>query len=273
MDVFWQQLRRLAELYAGHILGAAAIVAVGFVALRYLVAPLRRLMERSRIEPSTTSFLANSLRGLLLVVIVIAVLQQLGVETTSLLTVLATAGVAVALSLQNTLANFTAGLILLSFRLLRVGDVIESGPMRGRVTEMLPFHVILLTADNQMVAVPNSVLVGSGFVNHTTRPTRRAQWLLPVRSTDDLAAAKAALVERLLADARVLREPAPRAFVQEWGDDKRVLAVQAWTATADHPAAQEELLEALGQTLERLRPAASRPEPSTTPSNRETPHG
>src|SRR5205823_6267888 len=87
MDVFWQELRRLAELYAGRILGTAAILAVGFVALRYLVAPLRRLLERSRIEPSTTSFLANSLRGLLIVVVIIAVLQQLGVETTSLLTV------------------------------------------------------------------------------------------------------------------------------------------------------------------------------------------
>src|SRR5439155_15248857 len=98
----------------------------------------------------------------------------------------------------------TAGLILLSFRLLRVGDLIESGPMRGRVTEILPFHVVLVSADNQTVTVPNSVLTGGGFVNHTARPSRRAQWLLPLRPGDDLTATKAALCERLRADRRGL---------------------------------------------------------------------
>src|SRR5262249_24996466 len=153
---------------------------------------------------------------------------------TSLLTVLAAGGLAVALSLQGALTNFTAGLILLSFRMLRVGDLIESGALRGRVTEILPFHVVLVGADNQTGTVPNSVLTGGGFVNHSARPSRRAQWLLPLRAGDDLAAAKAALCERLRADRRVLHDPAPRAFVQEWADDRRVLSVQAWTATADH---------------------------------------
>jgi small conductance mechanosensitive channel len=253
MDAFWQELRRFAELYAGRVVGAAAILAVGLLALRYLVGPLRRLMERGRVEPSTASFVANSLRGLLLIVIVIGVLQQLGVETTSLLTVLVTGGIAIALSLQGALTNFTAGLILLSFRMLRVGDLIEAGTMRGRVLEILPFHVLLLGESNQTVSVPNSVLTGNGFVNHTARSTRRVQWSLPVRPGDDLPAAKAALCDRLRADARVLTDPPPRAFVQEWGDDRRVLAVQAWAATADHQAVQDELLEALGLALEKLR--------------------
>ena len=253
MDALWQELRQRAEMYGWRLVAAAVILIVGFVALRYLVAPFRRLLERSRLEPSTASFLANSVRGLLFVVIVIGVLQQLGVETTSLLTVLAASGLAVALSLQNALANFTAGLILLSFRLLRVGDTIETGSMRGRVTEILPFHVILIGEDNQSFTVPNSTLTGTAFANYSARPARRIQWLLPVRTGDDLTATKAALCERLLADARVLREPPPRAFVQEWNDDKRVLAVQAWAAIADSQTVREELLEALGQVVERLR--------------------
>jgi small conductance mechanosensitive channel len=253
MDAFWHELRQRADLYGGRLLGGAVIVLLGFVALRYLVAPFRRLLERSRLEPSATSFAANSVRGLLILVIIIAVLQQFGVETTSLLTVLAAGGLAVALSLQNTLSNFTAGVILLSFRLLRVGDVIEIGSMRGRVTEILPFHTVLIGDDNQSFTVPNSTLTGTAFANYSARTARRIQWLLPVRSGDDLTAAKAAVCERLLADARVLREPAPRAFVQEWNDDRRVLAVQAWTAIADAQPVREELLEALGQTVERLR--------------------
>jgi small conductance mechanosensitive channel len=253
MDKLLQDLWQHADVFVGRLVGAAAILVVGIAALRYLVAPLRRLMERGRLEPATVSFLANSLRGLLLVVIVIGALQQLGVETTSLLTVLAAGGLAVALSLQNTLNNFTAGVLLLSFRLLRVGDLIESGSMRGRVAEILPFHIILATEDHQALIVPNSLLTGNGFCNHSAHSSRRAQWTLPLRPGDDLAVVKAALCERLLADVRVLREPAPRAFLQEWAEDRPLLAVQAWAATADYRSVQEDLLETLGLALTELR--------------------
>ena len=130
----------------------------------------------------------------------IGVLQQLGVETASLLTVLGAAGLAVALSLQNTLANFTAGLLLLSFRMFRVGDTIEAAGVRGRVSEIFPFHVVLVTEDNQAVTVPHSLLTGSGFRNQSMLPARRVQWSLPVRTEDNLAAAREALRGRLLSD-------------------------------------------------------------------------
>jgi small conductance mechanosensitive channel len=259
MDEFWQELLRRADAYSGRVLAVVVILVVGVLVLRFLVGPLRRLLEQSRLTPAVASFLANSARGLLLVVIVLGVLQQLGVETASLLTVLAAAALAVALSLQGALANFTAGLLLLAFRMVRVGDLIEVGAMRGRVSEIFPFHVVLVTEDNQEVVVPNATLTGTGFRNYTALPVRRVQWSLPLKVQDDLAAAKEALLARLRADARVLGEPPPRVFVQEWGDDKRVLAVQASTASADHQAVQEELLEALGRALEALRrPAGER---------------
>jgi small conductance mechanosensitive channel len=253
MDRLWERLAQGFELYAGRIAGAVLILVVGVVALRYLVAPLRRLLEHGRPQSTASSFLANSARALLLVVIIIGVLQQLGVETTSLLTVLATAGLAVALSLQNTLSNFTAGLLVLSFRMARVGDVIDVGGLRGRVAELFPFHVVLITEDNQAVTVPNTLLTTGGVRNLTALPVRRAQWSLPLVAGDDLAAAKEALLRRLRADPRVLPVPPPRAFVQEWGE-RRVLAVQGWTSTADHAAVQEELLEGLGMALEQSRP-------------------
>jgi small conductance mechanosensitive channel len=252
VDGLWLELRTWLSANAGHLAGAAVILVVGVLALRYLIAPFRRLLERSRMEPSGASFLANTARGLLLVVVVIGVLQQLGVETASLLTILAAAGLAIALSLQNTLSNFTAGLLVLAFRMARVGDVIEVGGLRGRVSDLFPFHVVLVTDDNQVVTVPNSLLTGGGVRNFTALPRRRAQWALPLPSGADLAAAKAALLERLRADPRVLAEPAPRAFVQEWAVDRVVLAVQAWTTAADNPAVQDEMLEALGQTAAAL---------------------
>jgi len=127
------------------------------------------------------------------------------------------------------------------------------------VSDLFPFHVVLITEDNQSVTVPNTLLTGGGVRNFTALPLRRAQWSLPLRAGIDLAAAKAALLSRLRADRRVLAEPAPRVFVQEWDDDRRVLAVQAWASAADQPALQEELLEALGLAVEALRPRAGEP--------------
>jgi len=259
MEVFWQTLWLEINPLIWRVLGAVLILGVGLLVLRFLIPALRRLLERSRMESSIVSFLTNTVRGVLLAVIFIGILQRLGVPTDSLVTVLATAGVAVALSLQNTLTNFAAGLVLLSFRMLRVGDLIEVGALRGRVAEIFPFHIVLITDDNQVATVPNSLLTSSSFRNSTTLPTHRAQWQLPLRASEDLNSARETLRNRLLADPRIHREPPPRVFVQEWSDDRRLLTVQAWTAARDFPAVQEEMLETLGQALESLSQKGAKP--------------
>jgi small conductance mechanosensitive channel len=253
VDDLWRELCDTARDYAGHLIGAALLLLVGWFALRLMVGPFRRLLERSRLDPSAASFLANSARTAILVVIVLGVLQQLGVQTASLLTLLGTAGVAIALSLQGSLANFASGLILLSFRMVRVGDLVEVGDVRGRITDMLPFHVVLVTADNQRVTLPNSTLTGGPVRNHSAQPTRRVQWTLPLTERDDLTTIKEALRAKLLANKRILRDEPVTMFLQDWSDDKQTLVVQAWTQTADFQAVQQELLEELGATLAGTR--------------------
>jgi small conductance mechanosensitive channel len=245
-----------AEHYAAAAGQVLLILAVGWLLLRYFVAPLQRLLERGRVDPSLASFLVNSARTAILAVVLLVVLQTLGVPTASLLALLGAAGLAIALSVQNSLANFAAGLQVLSFRIVRLGDRIEVGEFRGRVVEMLPFHVVLITADNQRITVPNTLLTAGGVRNNSALPTRRAQWSLPLTERDDLAAVKALLGARVRADARVLPEPPPEVFVQEWGADRRVVAVQAWTATVDHPTVQQDLLETLGAALDDMRRTA-----------------
>jgi small conductance mechanosensitive channel len=253
MDDVWQALEQFLRNYGGRLAGAVLVLAAGWLLLRYLVGPLRRMLARSRVEPLAASFLVNSARTMVLFAVLLAVLNQLGVETTSLLTLLGAVALAVSLSLQSSLANFASGLIVLWFRIVRVGDQIEVGDVKGRVVELLPFHAVVVTADNQRVTVPNTQLTGTAVRNHSTLPTRRAEWALPVAADDDLAAVKQALEARLRADQRVLQEPPPQAYVKEWAPDKKTVAVTAWTATADHPAVQQEMLEALGASLEELR--------------------
>src|SRR5438552_10769073 len=174
------ELNRLLLDYFLRTVGALLIVAVGWIAVRFLVGPVRRWMERGRLDPSVAAFLANSLRSLLLVAVVLGVLQQFGVPTASLLTLLGAIGLAVALSMQGSLANFASGLLVLSMRMVRVGDLVEVGDIRGRVTDLLPFHVVLVTLDNQRVTIPNTVLTNGPVRNHSALLTRRLQWTLPL---------------------------------------------------------------------------------------------
>ncbi len=255
MERFWQHLDPQIVDFSIHLLGALVILVFGWFLLRLLRSPMRRLLERGRFDPSGSSFLVGSISSVLMVVVLIAVLQQLGVQTASMVTLLGAVGLAVALSLQGSLANFAAGVLLLSFRVVRVGDRIEVGDVRGRVVEMLPIYVVVVTDDHQRVTLPNTLLATGPVRNHSTLPERQARWSLPLTPADDLDAVKAALAAQLRADDRVLPEPAPRLFVQEWDEGKRVLAITAWARTAEQPGVQEEMLEKLGRALEAVRRA------------------
>jgi small conductance mechanosensitive channel len=251
MDEPWNTIRAHALELSERVAAAVFILLLGWLAIRILVGPLGRLLGRSRLDPSVASFLVNTARSALLLVVLVAVLQQLGVETASLLALLGTAGLAIALSLQGSLANFAAGLLLLSFRIVRVGDLVEVGDVRGRVSEILPFHVVIDTLDNQRVVVPNTLLTTTPVRNNSRLPTRRVQWTLSVAAGRDLKAVKQALRDRLRADPRVRPEPAPEVVVRDWAEDKRTLGVAAWVSTEDYPAVQAEMLEDLGRCVEQ----------------------
>lgn len=248
----WEHPPLWVRDYSLRLAGAALILLLGWLANRLLIGPLRNVLARSRLDLSLASFLVNSVRTAILLFVLIAVLQQFGLETTSLLTLLGTAGLAVALSLQGSLANFASGLMLLAFRTVRIGDFIEVGDVRGQVSEMLPFHIVVETLDNQRITVPNTLLTTGPVRNNTYLPARRVQWTLPIDATAELSAVKAALLERLRADGRIHNDPPPQSYVQEWTTDKRTLAVSAWTATADYLAVQQELLEELGKSVEAV---------------------
>ena len=243
----WQKLMLDLALRAGR---AVAVLAVGGLVIWFVSGPLRRMIGRTRFDPSAASFLANTARGVLLVAVILIALDQLGVQTGSLIALLAAAGLAIGLALQGSLSNFASGLLLLSFRTVRVGDWIEVGSMRGQVREMQPFHIVLISEDNRVVTVPNSMLTGGAVSNDSALPTRRARWTLPVPTGADLAAVKAALAARLARTRSILAEPAPFVAVEEWDQDHPVLAATAWTSAADRAAVQRDLLEGLGKVIE-----------------------
>src|SRR5579871_1072742 len=199
----WEHINAWMREYAGRGAGAALILLLGWIANRLLIGPLRQVLGSSRLDVSVASFLVNSVRTAILLAVLLAVLQQFGLETTSLITLLGAAGLAVALSLQGSLANFASGLLLLSFRIVRVGDLVEVGDVRGRVSDMLPFHVVIDTLDNQRITVPNTLLTSSPVRNNSVLPVRRVEWKLTLGPKRDLAAARQAVLTQLRTDPRV----------------------------------------------------------------------
>src|SRR5262245_37397705 len=253
MEEPWHEYHALIMGYAGRVLGALALVAVGWLAHRFLLRPLRRVLERGRMGPVVSSYIAGLAQAGLVIVVILAILHQFGVQTVSLITLLGAAGLALALSLQGLLSNFTSGLLLFSYRMFRVGDLIEVGDLRGRVSEMLPFHVVLTTGDNQKIIVPNAMLTGGAVRNNSALPQRRVQWMLAIKPQDDLTVAREALRACLLARAGVLADPPPHIYVQEWTEDKRVLAITAWTSPENVETLRNEALEDLGRCLDDVR--------------------
>jgi small conductance mechanosensitive channel len=259
MDEFWQQLQAAGVTLAGRLAGAGLALLVGWMVLRLLRAPLTRLIDRGRIDPSAASFVGGTLRLIILLAVVLMVLQTLGVQTTSLVALLGAAGVAVALALQSLLSNFASGLLLLTSRTVRVGDTVEVAGVTGKVAELRPFHVVLDTSDNKRVAVPNSLMTTTVVKNLTALPTRQAEWELPLGPRADLGQARAALLGRLRSDPRVLAEPAPAVTLRTWAPERRTLGVTAWTTTVDLARVQADLLEALAAALAAVPNAVEGP--------------
>jgi small conductance mechanosensitive channel len=244
-EKFWDNLPASIK----QVLSVLALVLAGWLFYRYLVGSLHKLLVRMGVSPGVVSFLFNTARALLVCAVVLAVLGQFGVQTTSLLALLGAGGAAVLLSLQGFLGNFAAGLVLLGQRMVRLGDTIEAGDVRGQVVEMLALHVVIETPEQVRVTLPNSLLVNGPMRNHSALPTRRVQWLLPIPAGLDLPPLKEALRAALRADERVLPEPPPDLFLREWAADKQTLAVQAWTRAPNAQVVQDHLLEALGKVV------------------------
>ncbi|HEB98869.1 MAG TPA: mechanosensitive ion channel [Thiotrichales bacterium] len=232
------------------ILGALAILLIGRWIARWLVGLSRRLMDRSGMDATLSTFLCNMLNALLLAVVVIAALDQLGVQTTSLLAVLGAAGLAVGLALKDSLSNFASGVLLILFQPFRVGDFIEAAGVSGTVEAVGIFNTTLRTGDNRTIIVPNSQIYSGTIVNNSARPTRRIDLVIGIGYEDDIRKAKRLLEELLQKDERILDDPAPSVALAELADSSVNFNVRPWIKTEDYWNVRADLLQAIKETFD-----------------------
>lgn len=232
-------------------IAAIALVVAGAWLSRVCERMLLRVLDRQLGDPTLRGVLGSGARYGVLLLFVIAAIGQLGFQTSSILAVLATAGLAVGLALQSTLSNIAAGIMLLWLRPFRVGDTIEVGPVTGRIVEVGLFASELHTPDGLYQFVPNSELWNKRLTNFSRLPRRLVAVRIAVTEAGVIDTLRAWLAEQAARDPRILPDPAPKIAVTEIAHDRIVLTVQAWTATEDHAAVSAELTDRL--------PAAIRP--------------
>lgn len=249
-DAFLGTVMDVVSTWGLQVLGAVAVLVVGWIAARGVRSTVRRSLDRSRIDPTLVPFLTSASYWAVLVFVGVAVLSLFGIETTSFVAVLGAAGFAVGLAFQGTLSNFSSGVMLLLFRPFEVGDFVEVGDASGEVVEIALFSTKLHTTDNVRVVVPNSSVYGSTIRNYTANDTRRVDLTVGIDYGDDIGGALETVGDVVAADDRVLEEPAPTTAVAELGDSAVSLMVRPWCRTEDYWDLRRDLTRALKERLE-----------------------
>jgi len=232
------------------VLGAIAVLILGRWIAGLVRRGVRRSLDRAKVEPSLIPFFEGLSYYSILTVVLIAVLNLFGIETTSLIAVVGAAGLAIGLALQGTLSNFAAGVMLLAFRPFKVGDYVEVAGSGGSVSEIGVFTTTLNTPDNVRVMIPNASVYGEVIKNYSANEIRRIDLVMGVSYGDDIGRAVGIIRDVVGRDPRVLAEPAPLVAVSALGESSVDLVVRPWCKGSDYWPLRFDLTRAIKEALE-----------------------
>lgn len=237
------RLQELLAFYGLKILAAIIIFVVGRWIAKALKNMIKRMMTKGNVDEILVSFVGNLTYIALLAFVIIAALNQLGIQTTSFIAIIGAAGLAIGLALQGSLANFAAGVLMIIFRPFKVGDYIEGAGVAGAVEKVHIFTTQLKTPDNKTIIIPNAKIMGDNITNYSAKDTRRVDMVIGVGYGDDLKKVREILEDILANDHRILKDPAPTIGVLELGDNSVNFAVRPWVKREDYWGAYFDVTE------------------------------
>ncbi|GLR71101.1 mechanosensitive ion channel family protein [Agaribacter marinus] len=212
---------------------AIVIYVVGKFVVKIIVNIVGKLLKKAKYDDMLVDFLKAIANAVLMLFVIIAALNELGIDTSSLVAILAAAGLAIGLSLQGSLSNFAAGVMLLVFRPFKAGDFVDAGGATGVVKNISIFTTTMNSVDNKLIIVPNGSIYSGNITNFSAMDTRRVDMVFGIGYDDDLKKAKEILTEMINADDRVLKDPAPQVALSELGDSSVNFVVRPWVNSAD----------------------------------------
>ncbi|NDV90214.1 mechanosensitive ion channel [Alteromonas sp. 345S023] len=224
---------------------AIVIYIIGRLVVGIILSVFRRVMAKSKYDAMLVDFLEAIISAVLMLFVIVASLDQLGVDTTSLVAILGAAGLAIGLSLQDSLKNFAAGVMLLVFKPFKSGDFVEAGGTAGTVKKIGIFTTTMTSPDNKEIIVPNGGIYGGNITNFSAKDTRRVDMVVGIGYDADLLKAKNILLEMIAADDRILKDPAPTVAVAELADSSVNFIVRPWVKSADFWGVKFDFTEAV----------------------------
>ena len=227
------------------LIWALIILSIGFKISKYLVKWTKKFLERSSIDDSVASFMMSIVRIGSKVIVIMMAVTTLGIETSSILAVLASAGVAVGLALQGSLSNICSGLLILLVRPFKVGDVIKEDTHgnEGTVVAVDLIYTRIKTVDNKVIVIPNSVITSSSLTNVTGQSERRLEIRFGIGYQDDIKLAKA-IIERIAAEhAKTIDQNPIQVYVDELADSCIYIGMRVWVPTDDYYPIRWDILE------------------------------
>jgi small conductance mechanosensitive channel len=226
-----------------NVLLAIAIVVVGRIVAKWLVKLVRKMLVRADYDPILVNFASSIVHALLLLVVFVAALDQLGVDTTSMVALVGAAGLAVGLALQGSLQNFAAGVMLILFRPFKEGDAVETAGVLGVVEHISIFSTTMKSFDNKEIIIPNGQIYSGVITNYSAKDTRRIDMVFGIGYDDDLLAAKKVMEDIVFKHDLVLAEPAPVIAVNELADSSVNFIVRPWVKSGDYWTVHADLIE------------------------------
>lgn len=236
--------------YGVNILSAVLILFIGNMVVKGIANSVAKLLGKRNMDPAVVEFIQGLVRYLLFVIVLIAALGRLGVQTASVVAVIGAAGLAVGLALQGSLSNFAAGILIVSFRPFKSGDFVEVAGVSGVVEAIQIFQTVLKTGDNKMVIVPNGSIIGGAITNYSRHDTRRIDFTIGVSYDADLKLTKQVLQKVVEADPRVLQDKGITIGVVALADSSVNFVVRPWVKTTDYWGVYFDLMQGIKEALD-----------------------
>jgi small conductance mechanosensitive channel len=233
------------------LITAILIFYIGRIVARIISKGIRKLMVSQEVDKILESFVSNLAYWSMMTFVIIAAIGRLGIQTTSLIAIMGAAGLAIGLSLQGSLSNFAAGVLIVMFRPYRVGDFVEAAGVSGSVVQVQILTTVLKTGDNKQVVVPNGQIMGSIITNYSANTTRRVDLTIGVSYDDDLDKVRATLQDLIDADDRILKDPAALIAVSELADSSVNFVVRTWVNSSDYWGVYFGLTEAIKKRFDK----------------------
>lgn len=231
-------LEQITQTYLipwGFNIGIAIIIfIIGLIVVSIINGIVKRVLIKAKLDQILVNFISSIVRWLLLLFVVIAALSRLGLNTNSLIALIGAAGLAIGLSLKDSLQNFAAGVMLLVFRPFKTGDFVEVAGTSGSVEEIKIFSTTLHTPDNKQVIIPNGNIYSDVITNYSATGTRRIDMVFGIAYEDDIAKAKGIIEDVLKAENRVLQNPEYVVAVGELADSSVNFYVRPWVRTSNY---------------------------------------